>query len=234
MKILGVIPARYGSTRFPGKPLALIDGKPMIIHVVERARSCPDLDEVVVATDHDEIAAVVRAMGGNVVMTRSDHPSGTDRCLEALSLWSGDWEAIINIQGDEPFIAPDAISEVASLLRTDAGIATLKKTLPSDEATNPNRVKVVCDADGFALYFSRSPIPYARNGEADYFLHVGLYGYTRSALVRITSYPPSTLETTESLEQLRWLENGEKIRVGLTKYEAVSVDTPEDLAALGR
>lgn len=236
MNIVGIIPARYGSTRFPGKPLALIHGKPMVVHAIESAARSNVLSAVVVATDDARIAAAVEQAGYRAIMTRDDHPSGTDRCLEALEVLSGTVDAVVNIQGDEPFVPAESIATLTELLRGGASIATLAQPLDRDAAENPNRVKVVRNGAGKALYFSRSVIPFDRNRTApdNCLLHIGLYGYVRSALQRITRYPISDLEQTESLEQLRWLENGEEIQVGITTHASVSVDTPEDLERLLR
>lgn len=236
MKIVGIIPARYGSTRFPGKPLAELRGKPMILHTLESALSSTALEHVVVATDHPGIYETVTAAGHRAVMTREDHPSGTDRCLEALHQLDASVEAVINIQGDEPFVASEAIAKLAALLRAGAPVATLCTPLPRAEAANPNRVKVVKDLHGRALYFSRSIVPFDRGGVApeNCFLHLGMYGYSRSGLETIAALVPSDLERTESLEQLRWLEHGVEIRIAETAHTAHGVDTPEDLEALNR
>jgi len=240
-QIIGIIPARYASTRFPAKALANIFGKPMIQHVYEQASKAKTLSEVVVATDHEKIFEVVQAFGGNVVMTSENHQSGTDRCLEAFEHWKSDAEFIINIQGDEPFIKPEQIDLLASILQNEGTeIATL--FLPIQEAApifDPNVVKVVFNKNHEAIYFSRNPIPFCRGIEregwlshATYFKHIGIYAYRADILKKITQLPPSTLEKTESLEQLRWIENGYKIKIAQTEFESEGIDTPEDLAQL--
>lgn len=238
MAVAGIIPARYGSTRFPGKPLADIGGKPMIQWVVERARQCKELDHVVVATDNGEIAQVVTGFGGDVVITMPDHQSGTDRCLEAVNKLDADFDAVINIQGDEPFVHPEMISQLVELVnREDVELATLVKAIDSVEVLlDPNRVKVALDRRNRALYFSRSPIPHVK-GElvndwfkrGQFYKHLGLYGYTIDALREITHMEPSFLEKAESLEQLRWLENGKSVYCAITAHESPSVDTEDDL-----
>ncbi len=239
-KILGIIPARYGSTRFPGKPLADIGGKPMIQRVYEQV--CQTLSTVYVATDDERIDQAVKAFGGKVVMTSVDHQSGTDRCAEALrkivALEEEQYYAVINIQGDEPFISPLQIEKLAGCFENSATeLATLVKPVQvKEDLFNPNKPKVVVSKDRYALYFSRSPIPYLR-GEAEekwvekhrYFNHIGLYGYRSDILNEITELPIGVLEAAESLEQLRWLENGYTIRVEETDEQAVAIDTPEDL-----
>lgn len=237
MKTIAIIPARYASTRFPGKPLALIGGKPMIQHVYEQALRCEALSEVVVATDDARIARAVEGFGGHVMMTASTHPSGTDRIAEVARLWP-DAEVVVNIQGDEPFVQPAQLSQLCHFF-VDAAIdiATLAHPIAEGaDIDNPNVVKVVCNADGRALYFSRSPIPYLRGvdradwlAQGRHFQHVGLYAYRRSVLLEITQLPPSPLELLESLEQLRWLEAGYAIAVGITGQRSIGVDTPEDL-----
>lgn len=237
MKILGVIPARYASTRFPGKPLALINGKPMVQRVYEQALKA-NLHEVVVATDDDRIADVVKSFGGNVVMTSSEHPSGTDRCAEAMAKYKSGWDAVINIQGDEPYIHPNQINILAALLqRAEVEIGTLvKKISQPEELLNVNTPKVVIDALGNALYFSRQPIPYKKGVEISewvnqhtYYKHIGIYGYKSDVLPKLTQLKQSSLEVAESLEQLRWLENGYKIATGITVEETIAVDSPDDL-----
>jgi 3-deoxy-manno-octulosonate cytidylyltransferase (CMP-KDO synthetase) len=239
MKILGVIPARYDSSRFPGKPLADIMGKTMIRRVVEQVQKCPLVDDVIVATDDNRIAENVLSSGGKVIMTGKNHRSGTDRIgevLEKLEAEGKSFDIIINIQGDEPFIDPKQIEEVISLFR-DPGvqIATLAKKITShEEVQNPNVVKVVFGKSGQALYFSRSPIPYVRTktDEASYYKHVGMYAYKTEILRQLVSLKSSPLEHAESLEQLRWLENGYEIHVHITEFESVAIDTPEDLKKL--
>lgn len=237
MKILGIIPARYASTRFPGKPLAMIKGKPMVQRVYEQALKA-NLAEVVVATDDDRIAEVVRNFGGNVVMTSTDHPSGTDRCAEAMAKYKSGWDAVINIQGDEPYIHPNQINILADILRrNDVEIGTLIKVISSsEELLNVNTPKVVIDEIGNALYFSRQPIPYKKGAESSewlkhhiYYKHIGIYGYKATVLPKLTQLKQSSLEIAESLEQLRWLENGYRIATGITVEETIAVDTPDDL-----
>ncbi len=233
--ILGVIPARYASTRFPGKPLAVLAGKPLIQHVWERARQSRFLSRLVVATDDARIESAARAFGAQVAMTRSDHLSGTDRAAEVAE--STDASIIVNIQGDEPLIDPDAIDAAILTLLDDAQcqMASLKRRITDDsEIQNPNVVKVVTGGNGDALYFSRSPIPFQRGPSAGYFKHIGLYIYRRNLLLAYSSLPVGPLERAEKLEQLRALENGIPIRVAETSYDTIGVDTPEDLAAVER
>jgi 3-deoxy-manno-octulosonate cytidylyltransferase (CMP-KDO synthetase) len=229
MKIIGLIPARYASTRFPGKPLVEIEGKPMIQWVYENASKSSSLSDVAVVTDDDRIMQAVRAFKGKAIMTQSSHQSGTDRCAEA-ALQFPRAAAFINIQGDEPKIHPGQIDQVAQLLKQGADLATLaRRESRSDLLTDPNIVKVVCNTDGNALYFSRSPIP--ANAE-NFLMHVGIYGFRSNILQQITHLPVSMLEQSERLEQLRWLENGYKIQVGLTEHYSISIDTEEDLKKL--
>jgi len=241
MKVLGVIPARYGSTRFPGKPLAMIGDKTMIHRTYLQAVKS-SLDAVVVATDDVRIFDEVRRFGGEVVMTRTDHRSGTDRCREALEKVTGDFQAVVNIQGDEPFIDPALIDQLVALIkRDDTELATLVKPIKEVESLqNPNVVKVVFDASGYALYFSRHPIPFVRGAvvsdwlqKTSYYHHLGIYAYKAETLRRIASLPQGRLEVAESLEQLRWLENGLRIRVAVTEpSNSIAIDTPQDLANL--
>lgn len=232
MKILGVIPARFESIRLPGKPLKDIEGKSLIQRVYEQADKADDLHAVVVATDDKRIQDEVIRFGGNVVLTRADHPSGTDRCYEAAQQF-GATDAVVNIQGDEPFIRPEQINAVCALLQSpEVQLATLVR--PFDENADPydvNTVKVVFDKNGKALYFSRSVIPFNRNEVADleYYQHIGVYGYRSEILSEIIRIAPSPLELAESLEQLRWLENGYEIHVSTTEFQSIGVDTPEDL-----
>ena len=230
MKYIAIIPARYASTRFPGKPLALLGGKTVIQRVYEQATSV--LDEAWVATDDERIQKAVEQFGGRVVMTRADHKSGTDRIEEAAEKIGTDADVIINIQGDEPFVQPSQINTLMQLFdNADTQIGTLGKRFEDMAAVNnPNSPKI------FALYFSRSVIPYVRGAEQaewlsrfPYLKHLGIYAYRREVLHEITQLPQSPLELAESLEQLRWLENGYRIRVGLTDAETVGIDTPEDL-----
>ncbi|MEM6697081.1 MAG: 3-deoxy-manno-octulosonate cytidylyltransferase [Bacteroidota bacterium] len=242
MKVLAIVPARYQSTRFPGKPLVDIHGKSMIQRVYEQAKKASLVDEVIVATDDERIFQHVKNLNYVVEMTRSDHQSGTDRCAEVAQKYS-EYEIIVNVQGDEPFIAPEQIDAVIRpLLKQKAQISTLAKAI-SDLATleNPNVVKVVQRADGNALYFSRSPIPFLRNlpktewlNRQLHYKHLGIYGFQREALLTVTQLPPSKLEQAESLEQLRWLDNGYSIAVALTEIESFGIDTPEDLEKVGQ
>lgn len=237
MKILGIIPARFASTRFPGKPLVNINGKSMIRRVYEQAILAKSLHEVVVATDDERIAGEVDQFGGKFVMTKSDHLSGTDRCAEVLSKVSG-IDAVINIQGDEPYIDPEQINLLASCFEDDTvKLATLIKkiTTPSD-LFNYNIPKVIVNYRFEALYFSRQTIPFLRNIVQDdwlnhsaFYKHIGIYGYTAEVLKEITRLPPSKLEQSENLEQLRWLENGYSIQTRITELETLAIDTPEDL-----
>lgn len=241
MRTVVIIPARYGSTRFPGKPLVDIGGKTMIQRVYEQAKKANGIDEVVVATDDNRIAEEVTRFGGRVVMTLPSHQSGTDRCKEAgefLQLTSSD--IVINVQGDEPFIHPDQITQVAEKLRDpQVSIATLaRQIIQSADVTDTTKVKVVFDAKKKALYFSRSPIPMPyEKGQPKlgwftntaFFAHVGIYGYKVSVLNQIAQLPPSDLELSESLEQLRWLQAGYSIHLDLTQHESVGIDTPADL-----
>jgi 3-deoxy-manno-octulosonate cytidylyltransferase (CMP-KDO synthetase) len=234
MRIVGVIPARYKSSRLEGKPLADILGKPMVQHVYERAKRAPCLDEVVVATDDERIRSAVESFGGKVAMTSADHRSGTDRVAEAIRKM--DAGVIVNIQGDEPMLDPAMLAEVVEPYRsaTGASIVTLKKRVVHEaDFADPGVVKVVTDPAGFALYFSRSLIPFPRQRTPQFavFEHLGLYAYTRDALMRLAELPPSTLEEIESLEQLRALENGIRILVVETasRQDMLSVDTQADL-----
>ncbi len=232
MKILGIIPARYQSTRFPGKPLADINGKPMILHVYERAKMSDALSDVVVATDDERIFNCVKSAGANAVMTDSTLPNGTARCEQAMRIFKhgGEFDAVINVQGDEPLLDPLMINETAGLLNENY-CATLCRELSEDFA-NPNIVKVVMTLEGYALYFSRSLIPYKRSASSlPVYQHIGLYGYSSEFLRKYVSLSDTPLSMAESLEQLKILEHGYKIRVGITKSAAqsVGVDTPEDL-----
>ncbi|MBQ7170575.1 MAG: 3-deoxy-manno-octulosonate cytidylyltransferase [Synergistaceae bacterium] len=230
MNILGVIPARYASTRFPGKPLADILGKPMIMRVYERAKMSEALSGLVVATDDARIYDCVVNADGHAVMTDSSLPNGTARCEQALRICGGDYDAVINIQGDEPLLDPVMIDEVAGLLENDC-CATLCREIHGD-AGNPNAVKVVMTLDGYALYFSRSVIPYKRNAsDLPVYEHIGIYGYRTEFLREYVSLSDTPLSMAESLEQLRILEHGRRIRVGIIRSEgkSIGVDTPEDL-----
>jgi 3-deoxy-manno-octulosonate cytidylyltransferase (CMP-KDO synthetase) len=240
LKFAGIIPARYSSSRFPGKPLVMINGKSMIQRVYEQ--SLKSIDTVYVATDDIRIFDTVTSFGGKAVMTSVEHQSGTDRCAEAASIISGkigiDIDVVLNIQGDEPFIRPGQIDLLKSCFRDEnVEIATLiRKTVRGEDIFNPNQPKVVIDSQGNAIYFSRAAIPFIRNlGESlwsenyTFFKHMGLYAYTVAALKKITKLPISNLEKAEALEQNRWIENGYKIRTAVTKWESISIDTPADL-----
>ncbi len=230
MKVIGVVPARYGSTRFPGKPLANILGKPMIQHVYEQVQKSKELDMVVVATDHEEIKTVVEGFGGNVVLTDKNHETGSDRIAEVTNKVEGDF--FVNIQGDEPLIRAELIDALVAAGRESSDAVITARTLIKDEEdiSNPNVVKVVTDQNEFALYFSRSTIPYNRaKKEVNYYKHLGIYGYPKSILNQFVKLPQSSMEEIEMLEQLRLLENGFKIKAIETNYNAVGVDTPEDI-----
>ena len=239
MKFIGIIPARYASTRFPAKPLALLGGKPVIQRVYEQVNGV--LDEACVATDDERIEAAVKAFGGKVVMTSTHHKSGTDRVQEAFEKIGQGYDVVVNIQGDEPFIQPSQLEAVKACFEDEATqIATLVKPFVEADGwealQNPNSPKVVVDGRMNALYFSRSVIPYLRGAEKEewlkkhtYYKHIGLYAYRAEVLKEITRLPQSSLELAESLEQLRWLENGYRIKVGITNTETIGIDTPEDL-----
>jgi len=244
MVTICVIPARYGSTRFPGKPLAFLKNKPIIQHVYERAKSSKMIDEVFVATDDSRILHTVESFGGKAIMTSSKHPSGTDRIAEAVDklLQEGynlqESSIVINLQGDEPLIKKEMIDQLIDLMKNENdSIGTLAKRIEKeDDFFNPNIVKVVFDKKGYALYFSRSPIPFDREKFIKGFSknnfmykHIGIYGYNVKILKNFVGLPMSRLEEIESLEQLRALENGIKIKVGLTEYDSFGIDTPEDL-----
>lgn len=228
MKIVGLIPARYGAVRFPGKPLSLLAGKPMIQHVLEAARAARRLDEVAVATDDERIAQAVRAIGGNAVMTSPEAPSGTDRLAEAARSLPAD--VYVNIQGDEPLMSAENVDRAVETLLAEESreIASLAYPLSPERAEDPNVVKVVTTGDGRALYFSRAPIPYYRQGTPAPRKHLGIYVYRADVLRAITALPPSALERAESLEQLRWLEAGYSIWIGEALHDSVGVDTPAD------
>ncbi len=244
MNAIGIIPARYASTRFPGKPLAQILGKSMIRRVWDQAHASGCLDRVIVATDDERIYAHVTGFGGEVRMTSAAHPSGTDRIQEVMEMddiAAHHYNIVVNIQGDEPFLRTEHLRQlISSFEDADTEIATLGKLITDPEMLHdPNAVKVVRDSRGFALYFSRSAIPYYRNAAAEqwvtqygYLKHLGLYAYRSAVLKAITALPPGKLETAESLEQLRWLENGYRIRVRTTDFESLSVDRPEDLVKI--
>ncbi|MGM9746770.1 MAG: 3-deoxy-manno-octulosonate cytidylyltransferase [Paludibacteraceae bacterium] len=242
MKFVGIIPARYASTRFPGKPLADIFGKPMIQHVYERASQV--FDTVVVATDDDRISQAVTHFGGRVVMTATTHRTGTDRCYEAYTKLAEPFDVVVNIQGDEPFIAIEQMELLKNCFTANnVQIATLVKPFAPDttwnELQNPNTPKVLVDAHSEAICFSRSVVPYMRGVQPDqwaaahtFYKHIGIYAYRADVLARITHMPQGVLEQCESLEQLRWLENGLRIKVAVTTAENYSVDTPDDLAKI--
>lgn len=241
MKVLGIIPARYASTRFPGKPLAMIAGKPMIQHVYEGVQGIGALSDVVVATDDDRIADCVRSFGGNVVMTQTTHRSGTDRCGEVVEQYMAQgkvYDVVVNIQGDEPNVEHSQIETLIKCFdNKTTKIATLKKQISSkEELFSPNVVKVVCDKSGKAIYFSRFAIPYQRGinenewlNRHNYYKHIGIYAYRSRVLSRLIQLEQSELEISESLEQLRWIENGFSIKVEETLIENIAIDTPEDL-----
>ena len=236
MKFTAIIPARYASTRFPGKPLALLSGKPIIQHVYEQVKQV--IKDVWVATDDQRIFETVNTFGGKAVMTRKDHKSGTDRIEEAAEKIQTQADIIINVQGDEPFIQPSQIETLCELFKhPQTQIATLGKPFEDIEAVkNTNSPKIVTNYQGFAVYFSRSVIPFVRGIEENewlehfpYLKHLGIYAYRREILKEITKLPMSSLEKAESLEQLRWLQNGYRIRVGITNVETIGIDTPKDL-----
>ena len=239
MKFIALIPARYASTRFPAKPLALLRGKPVIQWVWETAARC--MDDAVVCTDDERIMQAVERFGGRAVMTSTSHRSGTDRCYEAYQKVGQGADVVVNIQGDEPFIHPTQLQTIrACFENADTQIATLVKPFRPEDGLealrNPNSPKVVVDNQMRALYFSRSVIPYVRGAEPDewlsrhtFYKHIGLYAYRADVLRQITSLPQSSLEVAESLEQLRWLQNGFTIRVGITDVETIGIDTPDDL-----
>lgn len=239
MEVAAIIPARYASSRFPGKPLADMDGKPMIRRVYEQVQKV--LPELYVATDDKRIFDTVRHFQGNVVMTSTNHRSGTDRCREAISKIDKSYDVILNIQGDEPFILPSQIKAIINCFSDpDVEIATLVKPFSADDSFeqlfNPLSPKVVLNKNNEAIYFSRSIIPYIRDVQHDkwlrkykFFKHIGIYGYRTDILKQITKLPPSELEKAESLEQLRWIENGFRIKVAETNQETIAIDTPEDL-----
>ena len=236
-EFIAIIPARYASTRFPGKPLAVLGGKPVIQRVYEQVSSV--LSDVWVATDDERIRQAVELFGGRVVMTRTDHKSGTDRIEEAAEKIGTTADVVINVQGDEPFIQRSQVETIMHLFDdAETQIGTIGKPFDTiEQAENPNSPKIVTDVRGYALYFSRSVIPFIRGHERQQWLnqfpflkHLGLYAYRRDVLRQITKLPQSSLEKAESLEQLRWLQNGYRIKVGLTDVETVGIDTPEDLA----
>jgi len=231
MKVLCVIPARYASTRLPGKPLKDIAGKPMVVRVYERASQAGLVNETLVATDDERIKTAVEAAGGKAMLTRADHATGTDRLAEVAEAYP-DVDLIVNVQGDEPLIDPGLIDELAGLFEgePELAMATVKTEIEDEaEQKNPNNVKVVCDKAGYALYFSRSLMPYPRKGGCPVYKHIGIYAYRRDFLLHYAKMEPTPLEQAESLEQLRALENGYRIKVVETKAKFVGVDTVEDL-----
>lgn len=244
MRILGVIPARFGSSRLPGKVLLDIGGRSMVARVLDQARRCTGLATVVVATDDERVAGHVRGLGAQVVMTSAEHPSGTDRCFEALELLGRDrYDAVVNIQGDEPFLDPGQLDLLCiTLQRPGVQVATLAKAVTDDrELDDPGEAHLVVDKDLNALYFSRAAIPFLREGTAGprhrafpFLKHVGVYGYRSEVLARLVALPPSPLEQAERLEQLRWLENGFRVTVALTEHDSFCVDTEADLAEARR
>ncbi|MCA9399803.1 MAG: 3-deoxy-manno-octulosonate cytidylyltransferase [Candidatus Omnitrophica bacterium] len=231
MKAVGVIPARWASTRFEGKVLADIAGKPMIQHVWERTSQCQHLDDVLIATDHEQVLKAAEAFGAKAVLTRVDHPSGSDRVAEAVK--DVDTDIVVNIQGDEPLISPQVIDDLVLAISQDKEVVmatVIKQITDANDISNPNVVKAVIDDRGNALYFSRSPIPYNRDQQdITYYKHLGLYAYTKDFLFQFIGFPPSALENAERLEQLRVLEAGYSIRTVITDQETIGVDTKEDL-----
>ncbi len=239
MKTLAIIPARYASTRLPGKPLAMIQGKPMLQHVYERVKECSNIDKLVIATDDERILNLATSFGAEAVLTLPTHQTGTERCAEVVSLIGSAFDVVINIQGDEPFIEQEQIISLQNLfLNNEVQIGSLIKRISSlDELKNPGVVKVVTSPEGKALYFSRAVIPYLRNvNENDwlhhhsFYKHIGLYGYRKETLLKIAGLSPTPLEQAESLEQLRWLENNFTIHLAETFIETMSIDTVDDLA----
>ena len=237
MKVLGVIPSRYESSRFPGKPLIDLAGKSMIQRVYEGSKASNLIDEVIVATDDQRIFDHVESFGGNVAMTSESHRSGTDRCGEIIEAYS-DYDVVINIQGDEPLVDVKQLEQIIQLFKDEkVEIATLAKKIDrTEDLFNPNRIKVVLDGKSDGIYFSRNPIPYCQNTEnqewlnqTDYYRHIGIYAYRTDCLKQLVRLEPTKLERIESLEQLRWIYHGFRIRVGLTDIETPNIDTPEDV-----
>ncbi len=235
MSVVVIIPARYASTRLPGKPLLAETGKPLIRHTVEAVRGARKIDRVVVATDDERIARTVRDFEGEAVLTRSDHTTGTDRLTEAVELLNlADDDIVVNVQGDEPDMPPELVDTLVDLLTASGDpMATLCVPLPPEQAKDPNKVKVLFDANGRALYFSRAMIPYDRQGEGvgKYYLHLGIYAYRVRFLKKFARLEPTDTEQTEKLEQLRALENGYPIAIQVVRHEGHGIDTPEDYAA---
>lgn len=245
MTIIGIIPSRYASTRFPGKPLARINDKSIIRSVYEQCKKSTQLDKLIVAADDSRIYKHVIEFGGEAVMTREGHLNGTSRCAEALSIVENEsginYDIVINIQGDEPFIQPEQIDKMADVFKKpETEIGTLAKKIASEEELfNPNVVKVVKDYQSKALYFSRNPIPFMRDlhksnwlSHNNFYKHIGIYGYKKNILVELVKLQPAKLEMAEKLEQLRWMENGYQISVEYTEYDSIGIDTPEDLLKL--
>lgn len=235
IKCYGIIPARYASTRFPGKPLADIAGKPMFWHVFARARQCPQISGVFLATDDGSIESAAKSLGVPTVMTRKDHPSGTDRVLEAAQLLNlPESSIVVNIQGDEPLLEPAMLTELVRPFEfADIQVTTLARKIGQDEAANTNKVKVVFSKTGRALYFSRLPVPYYRDEtNGTFFGHIGLYAFRMNALKKFVALGPSSLESSEKLEQLRLLENDIPMHVVVTEHKSIGVDTPEDLKTI--
>ncbi len=244
MKIIGIIPARYGSTRFPGKPLAMIHGKSMIQRVFEQAKKANKLSEVIVASDNQRIIDHVKSFDGLVLLTSDKHRSGTERCSEALTILESELnkiDAVINIQGDEPFISPDQINNIADcfIKNKNISISTLATRITSTEELNDTGVvKIIFDKNHKAIYFSRRSIPYVKENEKNwnedygFYKHIGIYGYKSETLKEITLLPTSSLEKAESLEQLRWLQNGYDIHICISDIDSYSIDTPSDLQKL--
>ena len=237
MRILGVIPSRYASTRFPGKPLIDIQGQPMVWRVYEQASKAKCFEKVVVATDDKRIEKVIKERGGNVVMTSEKHRNGTERCVEALTISGENFNYVVNIQGDEPFIQPEPLEELCTLLDGKVQLATLVNQVTDHKSlTNPGVMKVIINKKQEAIYFSRQAIPFIRDTDVDhwheaftFYKHVCIYAYRSDILPEVASLDMTPLEKAESLEQLRWIENGYKIKVGITNYDSISIDTPEDL-----
>ncbi len=232
VKPVAVIPARWGSSRFPGKPLVLLAGRPLVVHVLEACRRSGAFEDVRVATDDERIAAAVAEAGGAVERTGSHHPSGTDRVAEVAARLPATVDVLVNVQGDEPLVHPQALRALAGALEDPAvEMVTLVRPLGDDERRNPNVVKAVLDQGSNALYFSRADVPFTRDGApVERWAHQGLYGYRRATLLRLASLPPTPLERAESLEQLRALEHGIRIRCVRTTHASIGIDTPEDLA----
>ena len=241
MKVVGIIPARYASTRFPGKPLADIGGKTMIQRVYERAKNSSLLSEVIIATDDDRIFSQAGEFGAKVIMTSPNHQSGTDRCCEVMAKLNEDYDIVVNIQGDEPFIDPEQIQQVIQCFNDEnTEIATLVKLITSkEELFNHNIPKVLLDDDDFAIYFSRRALPYIQHVDKsewlenfNFYKHIGMYAYRTDILREISKLKPSRLEKAEGLEQLRWMESGYKIKTAITEIEAIAIDSPEDIDRL--